>query len=75
MQNPVLAAAQPQQSALLDTRQAAEYLCVAPRTLEIWRSCKRNSIPYIKVGRRLVRYRRADLDRWLESQTADWCLE
>jgi excisionase family DNA binding protein len=56
------------QSALMDTEAAADYLGVAPRSLEVWRCIKRHSIPYIKVGR-LVKYRQTDLDAWLESRT------
>lgn len=52
---------------LLDTKQAANYLGVTPRTLEVWRCVKRHDIPYIKVGR-LVKYRQGDLDTWLESR-------
>jgi len=58
------------QSDLLDTTQAAAYIGVTPRTLEVWRAVRRHAIPYIKVGR-LVKYRRADLDRWLVSRTID----
>ena len=53
---------------LLATTAAAEYLGVTPRTLTVWRCTKRYAIPYIKVGR-LVKYRREELDRWLESRT------
>lgn len=53
---------------LLTTEQAADYLGVTPRTLEVWRCVKRHTIPYIKVGR-LVKYRQADLDAWLASRT------
>lgn len=53
---------------LLDTRAAAPVVGVEPETLEVWRSTKRYNIPYIKVGR-LVRYRRSDLLKWLESRT------
>jgi excisionase family DNA binding protein len=56
------------QSNLLDTVAAAEYLGVAPRSLEVWRCVKRHSIPYIRVGR-LIKYRQSDLDAWLESRT------
>jgi excisionase family DNA binding protein len=52
---------------LLDEKQAAEILNIEPGTLSVWRSTGRYSIPFIKVGRR-VRYRRADLDAWLESR-------
>jgi len=53
---------------LLDEKQAAEVLTVEPGTLSVWRSTGRYKIPFVKVGRR-VRYRRADLDAWLESRT------
>jgi excisionase family DNA binding protein len=63
-----LAAALGPQNDLLDNEQAAAYLGVTPRTLEVWRAVKRHKIKYLKVGR-LVRYRRAELDRWLVSRT------
>lgn len=53
---------------LLGTDDAAAYVGVTPRTLEVWRCVKRHAIPYIKVGR-LVKYRQSDLDAWLESRT------
>lgn len=53
---------------LLDETEAAQYLTLAPGTLSVWRSTGRYSIPFVKVGRR-VRYRRGDLDAWLESRT------
>lgn len=52
---------------LLDSIQAASLLCINPHTLEVWRSNKRYSIPYVKVGR-LVKYRRDDLVKWLDSR-------
>lgn len=55
---------------LLNTEQAAVYLGVTPRTLEVWRCVKRHAIPYIKVGR-LVKYRQTDLDAWLASHTVN----
>jgi excisionase family DNA binding protein len=53
---------------LVDEKEAAEILDTAPGTLSVWRSTGRYAIPFIKVGRR-VRYRRSDLERWLESRT------
>lgn len=55
-------------SDLLDTEQAAGYLGVTSKTLEVWRSTKRYNIPFIKVGR-LVKYRKSALDAFLESRT------
>lgn len=58
---------------LFSNDMAAAYLGVTPRTLEVWRCTKRQSIPYIKVGR-LVKYRQKDLDAWLASCTVDTLL-
>lgn len=56
------------QSDLLSNEQAAEYLGVTPGTLEVWRCNGRYELPFIKVGR-LVKYRRRDLEAWLEART------
>lgn len=53
---------------LLDEKQAAEFLGVAPGTLSVWRSRGRYAVPFVKVGH-LVRYRRDALETWLESRT------
>ena len=45
---------------LLDPEQAAKYLGVKPGTLAVWRSTKRQDLPYIRVGR-CIRYRPADV--------------
>ena len=46
---------------LLDEKEAAVYLTVAVTTLRNWRSLKGKGPRFVKVGARLVRYRRADL--------------
>jgi len=56
------------QSSLLTREQAAEYLGVKAQTLAAWASQKRYALPMIRVGRS-IRYRRADLDRWLDART------
>jgi len=53
---------------LLDTEPAASYLGIKGHTLEVWRCTGRYNLPFLRVGRR-VKYRRADLDRFLESRT------
>lgn len=53
---------------LLDEHAAATYLDLKPGTLSVWRSTGRYAIPFVKIGRN-VRYRRADLDAWLEQRT------
>ncbi len=53
---------------LLTSNQAANYIGVSPGTLEVWRCTKRYHLPFIKVGR-LVRYRKSDLDTFLDRRT------
>lgn len=52
---------------MLSRGQAADYLGVKKETLENWACTQRYGLPYIKVGR-CVRYRRADLDKFIESR-------
>lgn len=53
---------------LFDNKQAAEYIGVAPQTLDVWRSTKRYLIAYVKVGTK-VKYRKSALDAFLASRT------
>jgi hypothetical protein len=55
-------------SELLTRESAAAYLDVKPQTLACWASTKRYDLRYVKVSR-CVRYRKADLDRFLEART------
>ena len=66
-QNSISAILKPQ-SDLLTSEEAASYLGVAPNSLAVWRTTKRYSLPYIKVGR-LVKYHQADLDAFIKSRT------
>lgn len=54
------------QAAYLDTRQAAALTGIAAYTLECWRRDGEGP-PYVKLGR-LVKYRRVDLDAFMESR-------
>jgi excisionase family DNA binding protein len=45
--------------------EAADYLGVAPITLNTWRWQKKKSLKYIKLGK-YIKYRKADLDAFLE---------
>jgi predicted DNA-binding transcriptional regulator AlpA len=49
---------------LLNTAEAAAFLSLKCSTLESWRSLRLGP-PFVKLGRRCVRYRRADLEIWL----------
>jgi Helix-turn-helix domain len=53
---------------LLDTGPAAEYFGIRGHTLEVWRTSRRYGLPFVKVGRR-VKYRRTDLDHFLDART------
>jgi excisionase family DNA binding protein len=53
---------------MLTTAQAADYLGVKVSTLATWRCTRRYQIPFVKVGRR-TRYRKADLDKFLQTRT------
>ena len=55
---------------LLTTEQAAEFLGLRPQTLALWRSSRRYELRFLKVGR-LVRYRRADLESWLDRRGSE----
>jgi excisionase family DNA binding protein len=55
-------------SGLLTREEAAAYLDVKPQTLACWATTKRYGLKYIRVGRN-VRYRQADLDRFLAART------
>jgi excisionase family DNA binding protein len=58
----------PNPTDLLSDKDAAQYLGLAEGTLAVWRCNGRYQIPFIKIGTK-VRYRRAQLDAWLESRT------
>lgn len=53
------------QNCNMDTEQAAKYLRLSPLTLRAW--VAQRKIPHVRVGR-LVRFRRRDLDRWLDER-------
>jgi excisionase family DNA binding protein len=54
----------PVRSELFSRSEAAAYLGVAKQTLAIWACTKRYDLNYVKIGR-LVKYRRADLDKFI----------
>jgi len=53
---------------LLTDQQAAEILSVEPRTIRLWRQTR--GLPHIKITSKVIRFRRADLDAWLERRRA-----
>jgi hypothetical protein len=55
---------------LIDRAAAAQYLGVSPGTLANWQSTGFRRVPHVKIGKR-VKYRVADLDRFIESNLVD----
>lgn len=53
---------------LLSRNEAAAYLGVTPQTLAVWQSKRRYNLKMVKVGG-LAKYRKADLDAFVESRT------
>ncbi len=53
---------------MMKPTEAAEYVAVKEQTLAVWRSTGRYDLPFVRVGR-CVRYRRSDLDAFLERNT------
>jgi excisionase family DNA binding protein len=47
--------------------QAAKYLGISEAVLRLWRS-EGKGPRYFRAGEKLVRYRRADLDAWIEAR-------
>jgi excisionase family DNA binding protein len=56
----------------LTPRQAANYLAISAAALRLWRS--ENKGPrFFRAGEKLIRYRRADLDSWIEARLNQPC--
>jgi len=53
--------------ALMDPANAAAYLGMKPQTLAGWR-CQKIGPPWVSCGR-AIRYRRSDLERWINENT------
>jgi excisionase family DNA binding protein len=51
----------------LTSKQAAKYVGISEAALRLWRSEGRGP-RHFKAGEKLVRYRRADLDAWIEAR-------
>ena len=49
---------------LLTTDEVAEMTGLSPETLAQWRWLKKE-IPFVRLGKKCVRYRQSDIDAWL----------
>ena len=52
---------------LFTQKEAAAYLGTTVGTLNTWRHSGKDTIPYVRWGNR-IRYRKEDLDAWIEAQ-------
>ncbi len=50
---------------LLTRQEAATMLGLRPQTLAVWAMTGRN-LPYVKLGRKVVRYRREDVEAFID---------
>ena len=50
----------------LTRAEAADFLGVTKDTLSVWASTKRYNLPYYKCGKRLVKYKLTDLQKFIE---------
>lgn len=55
-------------SQLVNEREAAAILNYSVRALQNWR-CRGGGPDFVKVSSRSVRYRRADLEKWIADRT------
>ena len=55
------------ETVLLTQREAATYLHTTVKSLNTLRYHGRNTLPYLRWGK-CIRYRKSDLDAWIESQ-------
>ncbi|MCF7982418.1 MAG: helix-turn-helix domain-containing protein [Pseudomonadales bacterium] len=53
---------------LLNRAEASDYIGVKSQTLAVWASTGRYSLPFVKVGRKVL-YRKEDLDQFLTRRT------
>ena len=56
-----------EQESTLTPLKAAKYMGISEASLRLWRS--EGKVPrYFRAGDKLIRYRRADLDEWIEAR-------
>ena len=51
-------------SDLLTEEDAAQFLGILPRTCRAWRNSR--GLPHLKITSKVVRYRRGDIESWLD---------
>lgn len=61
-----------EQPSTLTPKQAASYLGISDAALRLWRSEDKGP-RFFRAGDKLIRYRRADLDGWIEERLSQPC--
>jgi len=56
------------QPLLLSEKKAAELLGFSRRTLQGWRSDGGPGLPFVRISKGCVRYRRSDIEAWVEQR-------
>ena len=56
-------------SGLMTPRDAAVYIGVKINTLAVWRMTNRYGLPFVKLGK-VIRYRKSDLDEWINKNVS-----
>lgn len=56
-------------SGLTTPRDAAVYIGVKINTLAVWRMTNRYGLPFVKLGK-VIRYRKSDLDKWIDENVS-----
>lgn len=56
-------------SGLMTPRDAAVYIGVKINTLAVWRMTNRYGLPFVKLGK-VIRYRKSDLDEWIDENVS-----
>lgn len=59
---------QPDPNRLMNENEAADVLCYSVRALQNWRH-RGGGPDFVKVSARSIRYRRADLNKWIADRT------
>jgi excisionase family DNA binding protein len=59
-----------EQQNTLTPKKAASYLGISEAALRLWRSEGRGP-RFFRAGEKLVRYRKADLDNWIEARLSE----
>ena len=55
---------------IMSPKEVSEYIGIGLSTLALWRATGTGP-QYIKILRRLVRYRKDEVDKWLNGQTSE----